>query len=216
MVGQPIDQQLKNQLNELESLIGDFRHGATIKRFDAGGKALDDEVTPPLSHLFRLLAATWSDGHRRNARPTEGSPETVKDENNVPIPPRSDPVGELAVNEHRVNEALRYQAECATRGLAAAVGDLRLAKTAMVRALAEVKAEDGDPGCRCHLEIGEWLPVYRREHCRWCYGFSLQFKTDPPVELVRIKAEGGRITEDMIKAALRRPPRNKSKRKKAA
>ncbi len=57
-----------------------------------------------------------------------------------------------------------------------------------------------------------------RDYCRWCGDFHGQHKIEPPIELLRIRHAGGRISEQdvdkAIKAALQAAKPKKTKRKK--
>lgn len=56
---------------------------------------------------------------------------------------------------------------------------------------------------------------YYRDFCKWCGEFKGTHKIEPPVELLRLRHAGRRITEADVNAALKaaRPATKKSKRK---
>jgi hypothetical protein len=57
-------------------------------------------------------------------------------------------------------------------------------------------------GCRVCSRPGKPEPVYRAERCRWCYDFWLLWKADVPALILKLRREGKRITEQVIRMEL--------------
>jgi hypothetical protein len=209
----PTNDQLGRMLDELRSILDDFDKGATVVTYDDSGNVQASEQTPNLRGLIQFLSSAYRDGYRTSTRPVEGSPATVLDERGDPMPPRSDPVGELVVSESRVIDPMRHNAASVWRGLSGALGDLRMARGAMMKAFEGVDTDPGEPGCTNHAHIGRWEPVSRAGRCAWCYSFWTAQRIDAPEELLRARAAGKRITQSLVDEALRGSRRSKGKRR---
>ena len=57
-------------------------------------------------------------------------------------------------------------------------------------------------GCRVCSRPGKPEPIYRAERCRWCYDFWLLWKADVPAAILKLRREGKRITEQLIRLEL--------------
>lgn len=74
---------------------------------------------------------------------------------------------------------------------------------------ATATTDEGEAGCRSCARLKDsrnrptFEPVFRGSHCRWCYDFQLNYRQDPPLELVRMRQEGKTITKRKIDDALR-------------
>lgn len=62
----------------------------------------------------------------------------------------------------------------------------------------------GEPGCIVHAAHGTFEPVHKNLRCRWCYDFWNAESVDPPGDLLAARAQGKRITTQMVRAALNR------------
>lgn len=56
--------------------------------------------------------------------------------------------------------------------------------------------------CRVCSRPGKPEPIYRAERCRWCYDFWLLWKADVPAGILKLRREGKRITEQLIRLEL--------------
>lgn len=65
----------------------------------------------------------------------------------------------------------------------------------------------GEPGCIVHAQHGHHEPVHKNLRCRWCYDFWNAEGADPPADLLAARAQGKRITTQMVRAALSKPRR---------
>lgn len=95
-------------------------------------------------------------------------------------------------------------------GVHAATQDLGQA----VKALDEATPEQQRPDrpaldcCRVCTRPGvEPEPVYRSDRCRWCYEFWLRWShdgvsVDPPESILKLRRQGKRITENLIRKVL--------------
>lgn len=52
--------------------------------------------------------------------------------------------------------------------------------------------------CTSCLRIGTKSPRHRGDRCRWCYEFELSEQFLPPADILRARASGKRITEQMV------------------
>jgi hypothetical protein len=187
---------------EVRERIDALERGTVIKH-----KGEPDIEIPSLEELVRLAAAA-----RRDGFPTQSmrgsSRSTVLDEDKMPIAPISDPTGELASAEGRIVDPIKAHLQRVMRGLTGAVGDLRMASAAMVSSSQYVDVGLGEPRCASCARINEWATVHRSERCRWCYDFWLRWRRDPPIELLRDRRDGKRITSHMEREAFM-PPKAK-------
>lgn len=215
----PTRPEVRSTLHELRRLLDDFEAGAIVPQYDANGNKIEPIRTPDVLYMLDLGRAARTaarDGRRSNTRLGVHSPANVKDENGDTMPPLSDPVGELAVSDDRIADPIVRYLSSVLRGLDSALGDLRLARVSMVAGLVDVRADDGEPGCSCHAEIGVFEEVTllapNSLRCTWCYKFWLAYGMDPPVDLLRDKQDGKRITEPMITESLK-PLKAQTKRR---
>lgn len=113
----------------------------------------------------------------------------------------SDPTGEAAIAQARVDLAVELQAR-----LDRIVKDAQWLKdTAHVLAPivppSTMNAKD-DLWCGHHLKIGLAEVRHRNDLCRYCSDFMALWNVRPPVSILRDRHLGKRITEPMVKAAL--------------
>lgn len=209
----PNDRNLKDILSELRDTLDQLEEGAIIDRYDQAGRKVGTRRTPNLGHLFILMSAARRDGWRTRSF-GGGAPSSVLDDQGVPMPPLSDPVGEVAADDVKITDPIRVHAERLFQNLAHALHDMRVARGSMIAAFEDVKPEEGAPACRPHAEAGIFYTADRNGRCDWCYRFWLAEGQDPPPDLIRAKAEGKRITVGMVEEALRRPAHRVIKRKK--
>lgn len=214
----------KSMANELELILDSLREslsqlgrGGTVVEYDDRGIE-SRRFTPPLSQVFLLMAAGRRDGFRGNTRPG-GQAGSVVDDEGVPMPPLSDPTGELATANIKVIDPIRRHAQRALRSLVEAEGLLRRATFEMVAAFEEsdTTAPGGNPVCACHAAAGHYQEAVRPkelpERCEWCYRFRLANNdTDPTPELIRLKERGVRLTERIVSEAMQ-PTRFARRRK---
>lgn len=199
--------------DELADLLAELTE--TLRQVEAGCVVMEEDGerihhrTPPLYEVFRLVAASRSDGFRRRSGVGEGGPSSVLDDEGFPMPPRSDPTGELAVADLRSTDPIRKHAQAALRALVDARSLLRVAKSETILAFEETDAQVGEPGCRPHAQAGRFELAEHGERCRWCYDFWRAEGVDPTKELIVARSMGKRITSKMVSDALagRRPGR---------
>lgn len=209
----PTRTQLMAMLAELREALDQLDDGAVIEVYDEAGRSIGTRKTPGLAYLLALMAAA-----RRDGRPTRsfgGSAPSAVDADGEPLPPYSDRVGEVGSNPVKVADPIRVHGEQLVRNLAHALGDMRRARGHMISAFEDVKPAEGDPACAAHAAAGIFERAERPPRCLWCYRFWLAEKRTPPVELLRAKAEGRRITVQMVRDALS-PPKPKKRRKVSA
>lgn len=204
--------QVMAMLDEMADAIEDFRHGALVMAYDDTGHPKPNrERTPNVARLLELMRAATRDGYRTSSRPG-GAPASVLDERGDPMPPLSDPTGELATADSRIIDPIRYNGESVFRGLGGALGDLRMARAALVKLAQTLTTDPGEPGCAVHSRIGSWEAVHKNGRCRWCYDFWLAEGQDPPTDLLDARAAGRRITRQMVEDALRKPKKGNRRR----
>jgi len=186
------DFQLRELMGELRAAMDELEFGPTLDGSTLRG--------PNLEELLRRMAAARSDGFKRRSM-GGGEAQTIRDENGDPMPPVSDPTGEVAANEVKVLDPIRVKGVLVFSNLLGALGQFRVARGALIEAF-KGQAGDGDPGCKCHGSIGRFEEVHRAERCRWCYDFWLTEGVDPPAELLKARAAGKRISDAMVREAL--------------
>lgn len=80
--------------------------------------------------------------------------------------------------------------------------------------------EHADPGCiSCYRpELLIWEPIHRSALCRWCYDFRAVEKMLPPTDLIRLRAQGKRMTKALVDSYIkdeRATMKAKGKKKRA-
>lgn len=206
----PTGDILERLLAELAETVECLGRGAPFTVQDAKGKKRQVR-SPSFEQVMRLLAAARRDGYRTQ-RLDVGAPSTVLDDEGHPMPPLSDPTGELAASDAKVVDPVRYLGEDALRGVTGALGDLRMVRNALISCSKFFDTNPGEPGCSSHARIDMWVPVEDNGRCRWCYDFWRAEGIDPPAELLKARADGKRITRQMVEEALRPRKRGKGKR----
>lgn len=198
----PTGDELAGILAELRCALDDFEHGARVDTYDATGRRIGEKRTPNLGHLWILLSAARRDGYRTNSLGA-GAPQSVVDENGAPMPPLSDPCGEVAADEVKVRDPIRLDVEHIAQNLVRALGAIRAARGRMIQTFQGFKVDLGEPGCSAHAAAGIYEEATKAGRCRWCYDFWLAKRVDPPVEILQARSIGKRITERMVAEALR-------------
>lgn len=206
----PTGDILERLLAELVETVECLERGVPFSVQDEKGKKRTVR-SPSFEQVMRLLSAARRDGYRTQ-RLDVGAPSTVLDDEGHPMPPLSDPTGELAASDAKVADPIRYLGEDALRGVTGALGDLRMVRNALISCSRFFDTNPGEPGCSSHARIQDWEPVDRNGRCAWCYRFWLSEDIDPPLELLKARSEGRRITAQMVEAALRPRKRGKGKR----
>lgn len=203
------DWQLNNIIGEMRTALDDLEAGAKISITTDGEKVT--HRTPSVRQLMALARAASGDGFPRRSM-GGGAPATVFDEAGDAMPPISDPTGELATADSPIADPIRHNVDSVIRGLTGALGDLRRARSSLIKASQHADVRPLEPGCSVHEVIGVFKEVFRDGRCRWCYKFWLAEKRDAPPELVRAHDQAIRITPAMVKAALMQPKHRKLKR----
>lgn len=167
----------------------------------------------------RLGDAERYDGFRSSLRPMEGSKATVVDEDGVPMPDLSDPVGEAVVSMlagDRRPSTVREDVKLLNATFAEIRGLARMADGARDRAMLPDDKTLDPECCEVHKrhEFGV-EPLHRSGRCRWCYDFWLAEGVDPPLPLLKARAEGRRITQQMVMDSLRHQPKAKRRKRRA-
>lgn len=89
---------------------------------------------------------------------------------------------------------------------------MRSAKNAAVQVLVDATPAQQHPdrpdldSCRVCSRAGHPVPVYRTsgadERCEWCLRFWLLWQVDVPADILKLRHQGKRVTENAIRAAL--------------
>lgn len=207
-----LPKQLGEMLDEARSLLHSIEHGV-VRDPKTGERGLN------VYGLLDWAKAARGDGFPRGATREGGGPGTVLDEENVPMPPLSDPVGELVVAE---DNSVRRSAADVRRGIRSAIDDLRMAVSALMKADKPPPAIVTDPGCRSCWRRKVWMAVAKVTKrvrvvdddgnvefveedvplCRWCYDWNAAHKSDPPLEILQLHHEGRRITDRLVREVL--------------
>lgn len=203
MAQTPTHPQLQAILAELREALDSLEGGATIELYDDAGRRIGKRKTPGVDRLMALLSAARRDGYRTSS--LGGGTPSGTDADGEPLPPHGDPVGEVASNPVKILDPIRQHGEVVLRCLTHAVGDLRRARAAQIAAFEDVKPGTGDPACMAHASAGmfELATNGRAGRCDWCYRFWLVHRVTPPIEILRARANGRRITPALLAEALR-------------
>lgn len=192
------ERQLAQMIDELRSLLDDLELGV-----------IKDKSTPnPHRGLTAAGLIDWARAAKRDGYPTtsmrEGSGRRATDDDGELLPAVSDPVGELVIAPI---DPVRRAALDVRRGLTGALGDLRMAVTALGNADRPAPAT-GEPGCRSCARIGVWSVVHRGKSgndtalCKWCYEWNAIHAEDPPEPILQAHADGKRITTRLVKEVM--------------
>ena len=211
---QPTGPEVERIIAELVDILNDLQHGAVVWAFDESGRPSSKATTPNLTRLMLLVSAAYRDGFRSSTRATDGSPSSVTDDEGNPVPPRSDPTGELVI-QRRVSDPMWEQAASVWQALTHALGDLRVARGSMIKAFEGRDEEPDEPGCVNCQRVASWVPVHRSERCRWCYDFWLAEGFDAPDDLLKVRASGRPVTQRMVTQARPAKAQRRSTRRKA-
>lgn len=192
----PEQKQYFEMYDEIRDLVKVLESGTVIRR-----KGEPDVEIPGLSELIRLASAARRDGFPTSSSLEGGSASSRYDEDGFAVAPVSDPTGELVAGE-RIVDPIKVHLKSVMRGLTGALGDLRMAKAALVASSQYAEVGPGEPRCRACERIGEWSTIYRGELCRWCYDFWQRWHRQPPIDLLKARLkEGKRITSQMEREA---------------
>lgn len=199
----PEDEQLHGMIASARACLDDLELGIMIDR--KRKKRSDLNVI----ELMRRSRHGTRDGFPTSSGLRQaGGPATVLDDEGKPMPPRSDPVGELVITEPWT-DPVRRSAGVVVRNLKVAVGQLNGAVSALAQAIPP-REIDFDPGCVVHARVSDtdpvtgkvrhrWMPVEEgRTRCSWCHDFRLAHGEDPPPSLVRAHDDGQRMNTKLI------------------
>lgn len=181
-------EQLAELIEEATAALDLLAHGRTATPKMAA-------VIPAATLLARSRQPS-RDGYASSSRGGGSGPSSVKDDENMPMPPLADPVGELVVAAPTA-DPIRQAANTVLRKLTHAVDDLRKATGALAGASPSTRPA-GEPGCSSHERIGIWEPVEKGGRCWWCYDWQAVHGEDPDVRILQARAEGRRITTKLV------------------
>lgn len=161
------------------------------------------------AELVRQARRRTRDGYRTSVRPRAGGASSVLDDQDVPMPPVPDPVGELVVADADADPVRRCARQLAA-WLISAIDDLAAARQAVLDAQPPLVVVHDDPGCVSHGRFtGKdrrplWVPVEEgRTRCSWCHDWWLAHSADPAEPILRAHDAGRRITTKLVKELLR-------------
>jgi hypothetical protein len=203
-----------NLIDELRAALDDLELGILDRDPDSPTHDLRGNFT--VATLTELASRRGRIGYP-TASMSGGRRGSVKDDENVPMPPLSDPVGEAVVADN--DNTFRRPAADIRRYLTGARGDLAAAVSALSSATPKQRSEaELEPRCRSCARLDVFEHVYRAgsELCRWCYDFNVLHRTEPPLELLDLHHRGARITSRMITDALAAPARRRRRGKARA
>lgn len=192
------ERQLAAMIDEARSLLDDLDLGV-----------IKDKSTPnPHRGLTAARLIEWARAAKRDGYPPqsmrEGSGRRATDDDGELLPAVSDPVGELVIAPM---DPVRRSALDVRRGLAGALGDLRMAVTVLGNADRPAPVT-GEPECRSCIRIGVYSVVHRGKSgndtalCKWCYEWNAIHGEDPPEPILRAHADGKRITTRLVKEVM--------------
>lgn len=201
-------EQIMAMLDEMAAAIEGMRHGV-IEVIDERGHTTMRSM-PNVATLLDWIRAATRDGYPLRSM-GDHSAASVLDDHGDPMPPLSDPTGELAVQDDRVADPIRYSGDTVVRGITGALGDLRMARDALMKLSTRLEPELGEPGCSSHARLGSWESIHKNGRCRWCYDFWIAQGQDPPTDLLDARSAGKRITQRMVDEAMM--PKRSGKRR---
>lgn len=187
----PERQQLAGVCAEIRELVDAIENGTVLKR-----KGEPDVEIPGAHALIRLAAAARRDGFPTSSM-QGSSRSSVLDEDGFAVAPISDPTGELAAGE-RIVDPIKVHLKSMMRGLTDAQGALRTAKFSLIQSSQYAEVGVGEARCSECERIGEWSDVFRDGRCSWCYKFWLIWKRDPPIEILKARKDGRKITRQIV------------------
>lgn len=200
----PARDQLARMLDELRTALDDLEEGVKVDT-DGRTDSHKGERTPNIYEMLQLLAAAKRDGFPARSM-SDGESRTAYDDKGEPMPLVSDPTGETVIAPAS-NDPMFGHMQSVARGIACALGDARIARAAMIRASQFAESRPAEPGCSSCARIGSWMAVEDNGRCRWCYDFWLAEGIEPPVELLKARGSGKRITRQMVEESMTRRPK---------
>lgn len=209
----PEDEQILSMIASGRDCLDALEHGIVIDRKRM--KRSDLNVT----ELMRRSRHGTRDGFPTSSGLRQsGGPATVLDEEDKPMPPLSDPVGELVVSEPMA-DPVRRSASVVVRNLKGAVGQLNGAVSALAQALPPPAFDE--PACVVHARVldGQGRPTFvtveeGRTRCGWCHDWWLANGEDPPPAVVRAHDEGRRMTTKLVAELVGRPVKPNKRKKR--
>lgn len=216
------DDDILEMIEAAREALDDLEKGVLDRNPDSRTFGLRGDLTAV--ELLRRARRGTRDGYPTRSIGSGGGPssDVFDDEETgqrVVLPPRSDPVADLVIARNDPDRAkadpIRRRAADLKRLVRGAVGNLTVAVGTLSKA--EPPKAVAEPACRVHAALGLWAAVHRGDRCRWCDDFFRAEGVDPPEDLLRARDEGKRITNRMVKEALKpRAPRQRGKRRRKA
>jgi hypothetical protein len=155
-VRRPDSRQLQDLLDEARGVLDILEHGHKPEK-DNATRLMSASELLDLARQRKQYTGLPTSTRR------EGGGASVKDDQNVPMPQLSDPVGELVVSALSDAGPLEHHARTILRCLRSAVDELRSASGALAKATpAQDNNPVGEPGCKVHANYGVWEATYRR------------------------------------------------------
>jgi hypothetical protein len=201
--------------DELPKLTTTLRHaGEQLAHPCRCGKAnctLGDHVWRSTKAMGPGPRAANLDPSRRGWRYDKETGEPIRSD---------DPTGEAATEPEPADLHVEYMSRLITAARSASELSSFIDRWRPDRTVPLPDDDSADQWCRNCLEHGICNPPYRGEtRCRDCRDFHLAYKPlERPVELIKAKHDGRRITQQMVDAAVREARsamRSKRKRRRA-
>lgn len=167
---------------------------------------------PAIERSIRARATLdRADGYPTNSGFDRGAPTNDCDEDGVPLPPRSDPVGRLVTDREEHDTELETALATAWTALQTALRSVEEVHAAFDSTQPPVKPDEertpaDDIWCTSCMRVQVFTPRAggRGTLCGWCYGWKMAHEhgTDGPAlpwpELIERRARGERITSRVV------------------
>lgn len=184
MTMQPDAQQLRGLIAEMRALADDFELGI-LDRSRPDGKRWSLTAEQLMARAKAAARAEKSGGGGTPSYGADGS-------RNGPTPAQAMTVSE----ERKAWDEWLMDVQVAMTYLRRAVVVLDKATPA------QQHPDRPEFGCRVCSRPGKPELIYRSDRCRWCYDFWILWKVDAPAAILKLRREGKRITENLIRREL--------------
>ncbi len=196
-----INEWMAVALAEMRATLDDLEAGARVAK-DGGTGTNNDPRTPSIYEMVLLLSKVKKDGYKSTSM-GDGSSRSARDEDGELTPPHSDPTGSAVVTPVSAKDPMLKHTQIVVNRLENIIGDLRVARGEMIQASRLGDLRPAEPGCSSCERIGSWVPMVKNSRCRWCYDFWTAEGIDPPLMILNARADGKRITRQLIDEAKR-------------
>lgn len=187
--GKPLDWELRDAIAEARGILDDMELGI-LDRSRPDGK--------------RWSLSAYDLFNRARVRSRDKLPQPDRGRRAIGV--HGDPTASEAGTRVEDNDEDLKHWHALQLELRVAMGYLRRVTPILAEATPAQQHPDRiEVGCRICSRPGKPEPVYRgtasaSERCRWCYDFWTQWGVDAPAAILKLRRDGKRITEQLIRA----------------